>query len=272
MSRIEDAMNKLARDTDATQARSVVKVPGDVRETGRPAVDPGRPATGDVDGHIVCFHRPLSGLTENFKQIRIVIQNMLPEGSNKVIMFTSAYRGEGKTTASVNFAAAVAHDTSRRIVVVDADMRDPQVHEILGVKVQHGFGDLLTTDAPVESVVVRTPIPGLSAILCGELPPRPAELFGTDRSREIFAELKHRFDMVIVDTPPVLPVSDTVHMATFADGVILIVEAARTSRKKVERAIHLLNNANASVMGFLLNKSQGGMAEYRKARYQYARA
>lgn len=269
MSRIEDAMEKLAGDTGVEKPS--VKVPGDVE---KPPKRPARrsPSKGDVDRHIVAFHQPLSGLTENFKHIRVVIQNMLPEGSNKVVMFTSANRGEGKTMSSLNFAAAVAHDTSRRIVIVDADMRDPHIHEVLGIKAHRGFGDLLTTDAPAASAVVHTPIPGLSAVLCGERPERPAELLGTERARQIFLDLKRQFDMVVVDTPPVLPVSDTVNMASFADGVIIIVEEARTSRKKVERAVHLLNNANASVMGFLLNKSQGGGDEYEKSRYSYSRS
>jgi capsular exopolysaccharide synthesis family protein len=208
-------------------------------------------------------------MAENFKQIRLVLQNMLPEGDNTVVMFTSSHRGEGKTTASLNFAAAVAQDTSRRVVMVDADMREPMVHRLLGMKVQAGFGDLLTSDAPIESVVTSTPIPGLSAILCGEPPPNPAEIFGNDRTRQLFAELKAKFDCVVVDTPPVLPVVDTIHMSAFSDGVVLIVEAARTSRKKIQRAVHLLNNANASVMGFLLNKSQAGTADYETSRYYY---
>jgi len=220
-----------------------------------------------VDEHIISFHYPRSGLTENFKQIRLVIQNMLPEGDNKVIMFSSSVRGEGKTTASLNFAAAVAQDTSKRVIMVDADLREPVVHKLLGMKSRRGFGDLLVSDAPIESVVVSTPVPGLSAVLCGEIPPNPAELFAGERTLQVFAEFKAKFDCVVVDTPPVLPVVDTIQMARFADGVVLIVEAAKTSRKKIQRAIQLLNNANASVMGFLLNKGEPGLSDYRTPRY-----
>lgn len=266
-------MKKKAQDEErdrnrTTTERSIVKTAP--KESSVPYSHITRPTgAGFVDEHIVTFHHPRSGLTENFKQIRMVIQNMLPEGDNRVIMFTSSFRGEGKTTASLNFAAAVAQDTSKRVIIVDADMREPMVHRLLGMKVHHGFSDLLVSDAPAESVVVSTPIPGLSAILCGEIPPNPAELFGGERSRQVFAELKAKYDCVIVDTPPVLPVVDTIRMASFADGVVLIVEAARTDRKKIQRAVQLLNNANASVMGFLLNKSQAAMTEYRSGRYYY---
>jgi len=269
MSRIEEAMQKREK-AEPRSGGAVVRVPA---EDTLPSPRLTRPTgTGTVDDHIISFHYPRSGLTENFKQIRIVLQNMLPEGNNQLIMFTSSYRAEGKTTASLNFAAAVAQDTSKRVIVVDADLREPSLHLLLGMNVRHGFGDLLTSDAPVESVVVSTPIPGLSAILCGDIPPNPGELFGTERSRQVFAELKRKYDCVVVDTPPVLPVVDTIHMAPFADGVVLIVEAARTSRKKIQRAVQLLNNANASVMGFLLNKSQGGLAEYHTKRFQYGSA
>jgi len=257
MSRIEEALQKRARGEAPCRTRADAAV----QTVVRPA------AAANVDPHIVSYHAPRSGLTENFKQIRIVIQNMLPEGDNKVLMFTSAYGSEGKTTACLNFAAAVAQDASRRAVIVDADMREPKVHTLLGMRPHRGFGDLLTSDAPVDSVVVGTPVPGLSAILCGEIPPNPAELFGSERSRQIFAELKRKYDCVVVDTPPVLPVADTIHIASFADGVVLIVEAARTGRKKVQHAIQLLNNANASVMGFLLNKGQVASSDYYASRY-----
>lgn len=266
MSRIEEAMQKKARGEAPRRTRAAAAPATDGAATTVQTL--ARPATAaNVDARIISYHAPRSGLTENFKQIRIVVQNMLPEGDNKVLMFTSAYGSEGKTTACLNFAAAVAQDTSRRAIVVDADMRDPKVHTLMGMKPLRGFGDLLTSDAPIDSVVVSTPVPGLSAILCGEIPTNPAELFGSDRSRQIFAELKMKYDCVIVDTPPVLPVADTIHIGAFADGVVLIVEAARTGRKKVQHAIQLLNNANASVMGFLLNKGQVASSDYYASRY-----
>jgi capsular exopolysaccharide synthesis family protein len=269
MSRIEEAMQKRAGSEPRHKRREGPAALVQVPDASRSATAVAAPLAerGMVDDHIVSFHHPRSGLTENFKQMRLVIQNMLPEGDNKVLMFTSSFRGEGKTTASLNFAAAVAQDRSRRVLAVDADLREPKVHALLGMPPGRGFGDLVTSDAPVESVVVSTPIPGLSAILCGEVPPNPAELMGSERTLQVFAELKSKYDFVVVDTPPVLPVADTIHMAAYADGVVMIVEAARTSRKKIRRSVHLLNNANASVMGFLLNKTEAGQAEYHTPRY-----
>jgi len=268
MSRIEEAMEKRAgaaggADRALARARPESEtLPSD--RILRPA------AAGTVDERIVAFHDPRSGLTENFKQIRIVIQNMLPEGVSRIIMFTSSYRAEGKTTASLNFAAAVAQDPSKRVLMMDADMREPRVGAFLGTKARHGFSDLLTSDAPVESVVVATPIPGLSAILAGDLPRNPSELIGTERARQVFAELKEKYDYVVVDTPPVLPVVDTVRMGALADGVVLIVEAAKTSRRRIRRAVQLLNDANASIMGFLLNKDQTASVDRYATRYYRA--
>ncbi len=255
MTRIEEAMRKRSQAGRSTAA-PVTEAPA-----GAGPFAGVRSGPGSVDERIVSFHHPRSDLTENFKQIRIVVQNMLPEGENKLILFTSSYGPEGKTTASLNYATAVAQDASKRVLIVDADLRKPKVHEYLGMRPGRGFGDLLMSDAPVESVVVRTPIPGLSAILCGEIPPNPSELLGTERVGQIFAELKDKYDCVVVDTAPVLPVVDTIHVAPYADGVILVVEASRTSRKKVRRAIQLLNNANAAVMGFLLNKGMVALAD-----------
>jgi receptor protein-tyrosine kinase len=272
LSRIEEAMQKKARSEpeSADAAATVSPAPDLGFGPTAPAVDP--ETIGAVDEHIVSFHYPRSGLTENFKQIQLVVQNMLPEGTNRMLMFTSSFAGEGKTTASLNLAAAIAQDPSKRVIVVDADMREPKVHALLGMRVRQGFGDLLTTDAPTSTVITTTAVPGLKAILCGELPPNPAELVASERAREVFAELKQDFDYIIVDTPPVLPVVDTIHMAAFADGVLLIVEAARTSRRKVQRAVQLLNDAHASVLGFLLNKSPIGATEYQTDRYYYRSA
>ncbi len=266
MSKIEEAMQKKAEAEHRGKGRVGEK--DTTPQSGVPSrrITPPPPAE-KVDEHIVSFHRPRSGLTENFKRIRLVIENMLPEITNKVIMFTSSDGAEGKTTAALNLAAVLAHDTKKRVIVVDADMRHPKMHTLLGMKVRQGFGDLLTSDAPVETVVVETPVPGLSAVLCGEIPPNPSELFGTERCRELFAELKERYDCVVVDTSPVLPVVDTVRVAPCADGVILVVEAAKTSRKKIRQAVQMLNNANASVMGFLLNKGQVVLSDHYAAQY-----
>ena len=269
MSRIEEAMQKRAQAQGRNAAPPDLPTAVGGITAAPPVIERPGPADG-VDEHIVSFHYPRSGLTENFKQIQLVVQNMLPEGSNRVVMFTSAQSGEGKTTASLNFAASIAQDTSKRVIIVDADMREPKVHMLLGMRLQRGFGDLLTSDAPIESVVLNTPVPGLQAILCGEMPPNPAELVASERTHQVFAELKSKYDYIVVDTPPVLPVVDTIHMGAFADGVLLIVEAAKTSRRKIQRAVQLLNNAHASVMGFLLNKSPSGLAEYHSERYYYS--
>ena len=266
MSRIEDAMKKARGE----RGQGPEQLAGEPAADGATAVAaPVRVAesvaTGHVDDRIVSFHRPQSGLTENFKQIRTMIQNMLPEGHNRLLLFTSSTVDEGKTTACINFAAAVAQDSKRRTLIVDADMRNPKVHSLLGMKNRAGLGDLLTSDAPAESVVVSTPIAGLSAVLCGEVPANPGELFGAERMRQLFAELKEGYDCVIIDSPPVLPVVDTINMSPLADGVVLIVEAARTARKKIRRAVHLLNNANASIMGFLLNKDVSLSSEYHQS-------
>lgn len=268
MSRIEDAMKKARGKRGQGPEPPAGEPAPEATAVASPSIPVAQPAaTSRVDEHIVSFHSPRSGLTENFKQIRTMILNMLPEGHNRLLLFTSSTGDEGKTTACINFAAAVAQDPKRRTLIVDADMREPKVHKLLGMKNRQGFGDLLTSDAPAESVVVSTPVPGLSAILCGEVPPNPGELFGSERAQQLFAELKENYDCVIVDTPPVLPVVDTINMSAFADGVVLIVEAARTARRKIQRAVHLLNNANASVMGFLLNKDQGAWADQDTAHY-----
>jgi capsular exopolysaccharide synthesis family protein len=262
MSRIEEAMEKARGKQRPLPEEPDAASPSDTTAVVPPPIT--QPAlAGRVDEHVVSFHSPRSGLTENFKQIRIMIQNMLPEGHNRILLFTSSTGDEGKTTACLNFAAAVAQDPRRRTLVVDADLRNPRIHSLLGMKNNRpGFGDLLTSDAPAASVVVSTPVPGLSAILCGDIPPNPGELFGSERARQLFVELKESYDCVIVDTPPVLPVVDTINMSPLADGVVLIVEAARTARGKIRRAVHLLNNANASIMGFLLNKDVSSLTDY----------
>ena len=252
MSNIENAMKKLEelrRAQETQDALSKDLAPGVPAEQVAYVVAP--PDAAKVDERIVSFHEPNSLLTESFKQFHSVIRN-LAQQSSATLAFASALHGEGRTTAAVNFAVALASDIQGTVCLVDADLRRPGVHKSLDVRVSRGLADVLALDVPLSDVIVPTSVQRLSVVCAGNSSANPSELLRSAKFARIVAELRERFDYTIFDTTPVLPVADTIHLASQVDGIIMVIEAGKTKRASVKRAIELLSHG--AVMGFVLNK------------------
>lgn len=242
MTNIEQAMKKLEEQRRTGESQAAAVTPYVIAPVEKPR----------VDERIVSYHRPDSSLTETFKQFHTLIRNLSRE-SSATLAFASALHGEGRTTAAVNFAVALASDVQGQVCLVDADLRRPGVHKALDLRPPHGLADVLATDLPLSSVILPTAVPRLSVICAGVARGSPSELLRSAKMARVVAELRERFDYTVFDTAPVLPVADTIHLASYVDGVILVIEAGSTKRRHVTRALELL--ANASVMGFVLNKA-----------------
>jgi len=241
VSRIEQALKKM-EDAQKSQPN---KVGTSILLTGADGLQ--------VDERVVAYHRPVAALTENFKQFNTVIRAMT-QGAASTLAFTSASKGEGKSVVTLNFAVALARDCEGSVCIVDADLRNPSLHRLMGMHNAHGIADVLEGKLAVEDAPVPTPVEKLFLIPAGNIPPNPSELFGSRRAAQVIGELRSRFEYVVFDTASVLPAADTIHLATQLDGVVIVVQAGGTSRKQVARAIELLGHAN--VLGFILNKSE----------------
>ena len=200
---------------------------------------------------------------EAFRSLRTSIllsANPVP----KLILITSAFPGEGKTSTTINLGATLA-SLGSRVVIVDCDMRRPACHRSTGVENKPGFVQCLTGHVDLAEALL--PVPGvenLSVIPCGPIPPNPAEILSSPMAGELFQRLRSQFEYVLVDSPPLLSVADSRILSTLTDAVVLVVRAYETSYDVVRRARALLYGAGARVLGVALNN-----VDFRRDGYGY---
>ena len=170
----------------------------------------------------------------------------------KTILVTSGQPGEGKTTTAVNTAISLSQ-LGASVLLIDCDMRKPSTHKILGVDNMRGLSTYLSRSINAEGLIQKLQMPNLSLIPCGPIPPNPAELISSERMKRLLAELADRYDHIILDSPPLMNVTDPVILSTMVDGVILVVHGGKSTRDVVRRARHDLDAVNAKVFGVVLN-------------------
>ncbi|HLM67401.1 MAG TPA: polysaccharide biosynthesis tyrosine autokinase, partial [Longimicrobium sp.] len=187
----------------------------------------------------------------------------------KSIIITSASPGEGKSTTSSNLAAAFAQQ-GMRVLLVDADLRRPTLHSIFGAPREPGLTQVLVGQKVLAEAVQETGVKGLSLLTAGVLPPNPAELLGSLPMRELLGSVVDGFDMVILDTPPVMAASDSSVLASMVDGVVLVVRAGRTERASAQQAVRQLTSVGARVLGAALNDPDRVATAYGGGGYYYA--
>jgi succinoglycan biosynthesis transport protein ExoP len=190
--------------------------------------------------------------------------------SPKVIVITSSFAREGKTTTSVNLATVLSQ-MGKPVLLIDADLRRPRLQKVFQGKASVGLVNYLAANVPVADIIQSTDVPNLSLILSGPTPPNPSELLASDRMKHLIEDVRSKYAYVIFDSPPVLAVTDAVVLAANADGVVLCVHGGQTAREDVQRSAERLRQANIPVLGAILNNldlQQYGSA-YRKSYYDY---
>jgi capsular exopolysaccharide synthesis family protein len=190
----------------------------------------------------------------------------------KSLVVTSATPGEGKTLTATNLAVTLAYD-GLRVLLVDCDIRRPRVHGMFRFPRAPGLMEMLTTTAapgatPLQAIR-ETPIAGLFVLTCGALPSNAANLLSGTRMRVLLDELREQFDMIVLDTPPVLATADAGIVASLTDGVLLVVRAGATDRNAAQRACQHLSNVGARVIGTVLNDPGGQVAKEGDYYYPY---
>ncbi len=192
--------------------------------------------------------------SEAFKTVRTNVLFSSAEDGVRTLVVTSAGPGEGKSICSANIAIALAQ-TGLRVLLVDADMRRPRVHEIFEVSEEPGLSNLLTGNAKASEVIQKSRVAGLWLMSAGHIPPNPAELLSSPRFVDFLGALDDHFDWVVLDTPPVLVVADSMVVANKTSGVVFVVGADQTTRNAARNAVDQLTAANAVVIGSVLNKA-----------------
>jgi capsular exopolysaccharide synthesis family protein len=185
----------------------------------------------------------------------------------RAIAVTSAQPLEGKTTTTCNMAIALAYGGSR-VLIIDADMRRPSVNRTMGMDNQIGLSHLLTGQATARQAIRKTAVQNLWVMTAGPTPPNPSELLASDRMKTLIASVQNGpFDWVLIDTPPVLAVTDAVIIAPWVSGVVFVIGSEMTQRRLAERAIETLATSHPHVLGAVLNRVDIVRNKYYYSRY-----
>jgi capsular exopolysaccharide synthesis family protein len=194
-----------------------------------------------------------NNFSESFRNVRTnLLFSSAAEGSRSIVI-TSTGPGEGKTAVATNLGVALAQ-ADQRVLIVDADMRKPRVHTVFDKPQGPGLSNVLVGNAKSSEAVHKTAVPGLWVMPAGQHAPNPAELLGSKRFQEFLASLGQHFDWVLIDTPPVMAVTDSSVVAHLATGVLFVVGADMTSRDAARRALEQLHGTRASFVGAVLNR------------------
>ena len=202
---------------------------------------------------------PVFRVVEAYKTLRTNILFSIPavEGRAKRFMFTSANPGEGKSTVSANTAITFAQQTDTKVLLVDADLRKATAHKYFKLSSKKGLSNFLAGQNELDDCIQKVPeVENLYLMASGLLPPNPAELLAGKQMDVLFEELDKRFDVVIVDTPPVNVVADALSVCRFADGVTIVATDNKTSYSEVQDAVKQLKIANAKILGIVLNRAR----------------
>ncbi|HEV3139255.1 MAG TPA: polysaccharide biosynthesis tyrosine autokinase [Vicinamibacterales bacterium] len=204
---------------------------------------------------------------ESFRALRTSLVSKYPGTGTKVLLVTSAQPLEGKTTTAANVAMALAYGGSR-VLLIDADMRRPGLHRPLRLTNERGLSQVLIGQARVRDVIQRTVDPNLLAITAGKTPPNPSELLSSERMKTLLTNLTHGpFDWIIIDTPPVLAVTDAVILAPWVSGVTFVIGAEMTRRRLAERAVETVMQTRPKYAAVVLNKVDFARNKYYYSRY-----
>ncbi len=217
---------------------------------------------GSIDR--IVLDQPRSAFAECYKALRTAVMLSSTEGLPRRILVTSAAAAAGKTTTAINLATALAQ-TGKKVVLIDADLRKPRIHKALEISNTSGLSNWLA-GGDVKGLVQEGPLDNLSIITAGPIPPNPSELLSGQRMEKLFEKLEQTYDVVLCDSPPLLSVADGRILSRMVNGTILVLRAKATTYELAGKAVKLLHDVNAPVLGTVINALDLKKSDYY---YQY---
>ena len=201
---------------------------------------------------LVYYHRPGSREAEAYRSLRTTLFHSLKDGTDKVIQITSAEPGDGKSTTSANLAIAIAQ-SGKKVLLIDGDLRRPTMHTLFGLPQDIGLTDVLMSEIEWPNAVRSTRLPSLSVLTAGLCPSNPAELLSNERLPQMLKAARGMFDLIIVDTPPMLAVSDPAIISPHIDGLLLVVRMGKNKRAAAQRARETIDSHGIRLYGVIAN-------------------
>jgi non-specific protein-tyrosine kinase len=220
-------------------------------------------ARRDRAAQVVTLESPNSPPSEAYRALRTSVQFLGLDEPLRGLQVTSALAAEGKTTIVTNLAVVLARAEDREVVVVDCDLRRPRLHEFFDLPNDIGFTSVLLGEVPLSAALQPFPgVPGLSVLASGPIPSDPSELLASRRTAEVLSSLRANGALVLIDTPPILPVTDALVVSKWVDATLLVTASGSSTRRQVQRALELLAQVEAPVVGSVLNKAPAGTTGY----------
>lgn len=210
---------------------------------------------------IISSTNPKSAVAEAYRTLRTNLGFASLDETCRSILVTSAGPEDGKSTIASNLAVVLAQ-AGHRVILVDCDLRKPMQHKLFGVDNGRGLANCLLQNLPVEEIAHTGLVPNLTVLTSGPIPPNPAEILASDKVRTLWNSLLEHYDYLVIDSPPVLAVTDTPLLASQVMGVLLVVEAAGTRIDIAKNAKEQLVRANARLLGVVLNKVKVQSQDY----------
>jgi capsular exopolysaccharide synthesis family protein len=202
-----------------------------------------------------------------FKRLYNKLQYEHDRVGMKVFMVTSANVSEGKSTVTAFLAAASARYHTTETLLVDCDLRRPMVHKLYDLPNEGGVADILTHDENISRHLKPSAIPNLKIITAGVAKQSPADLFSSSRLHEMFNQIRFHFKIVLIDAPPMIPVSDSLLLGNEAEGILFVFKAGETPKRVAQRAVELLDNNRKKLLGAVINNMKGVLPYYYDHRY-----
>lgn len=199
---------------------------------------------------------------ESYKSIRTNITFALSTSEKKVFAVSSPNPGEGKSTTSANIAIALSQGDSK-VLLIDADMRRPVQHEIFAIRNKNGLSSVISKQQKLEDCIQKNVMQNLDVLPAGPIPPNPSELLASEQMSKILEDLREQYSVIIIDTPPVNVVTDTMELAKNLSGIIMVLQYGKTTREEVEEVVKRIEFSQVNLLGFILN----GIKVKRSSRY-----
>ncbi|EHQ91840.1 CpsD/CapB family tyrosine-protein kinase [Desulfosporosinus youngiae] len=202
---------------------------------------------------LITFEQTKSPISEAYRSLRTNVQFTSVDSDTQKIVVTSSGPREGKSHTVANLAVSIAQ-SGKSVLIIDADLRNPTQHKLFGLDNRAGLSVYLVEDQDYRKYIWETVVPGVRVLPAGPVPPNPAELVGSKRMKCLIEEVSGEFDMVLMDTPPVIAVTDAAILALEVDGVILVLASGEVDKGHAQKAKGLLDKLGIKILGAVLNK------------------
>lgn len=218
--------------------------------------------------NLIAYNDLKNPATEAYRVIRTSIQFAQAGKELQTIALTSCTPNEGKSTTIANLAVVLTQ-AGKSVLLIDCDMRNPTVHKNFNLSNKVGLSSCISMGTALSDAVQKTSIEGLYALTGGVIPPNPSELLGSEQMKNVLQRAKEQYDYVLIDTPPVMPVTDALIVGRFVDGMILVIASAEVKVEMARDVKNQLVNAGANILGVVLNKVRSEHHGYGYGYYYY---